>query len=190
MIDLDPQRSLVGWWKRRGDGDNPTTFEGVESALDARERAELAGYDWCFMDGPPAFLRTLQEMVQAADFVLIPVKASIADLQATEDAIILTRDAGTDFLLAFNDVADRDRRLADSARAALEEAGIPMARTVIMHRNAFITGLNAGKSAAEVNGGRDIKAAAEINALWQEVKALATKAAKARAGRAAGVAAR
>jgi hypothetical protein len=40
-----------------------------------------------------------------------------------------------------------------------------------------------GKSAAEVNNGRDSAAAKDIDELWDEVKAAATKAAKARAKR-------
>ena len=32
MVDLDPQRSLVAWWQRRGKSDNPTIFEGAETA--------------------------------------------------------------------------------------------------------------------------------------------------------------
>ena len=44
-----------------------------------------------------------------------------------------------------------------------------------------ITGMNAGKTAAEVNAGRDTKATEEIEHLWGEVRAAATKAAKARA---------
>ena len=32
MVDLDPQRSLIKWWKRRGPSDNPEIFEGPETA--------------------------------------------------------------------------------------------------------------------------------------------------------------
>lgn len=185
MVDLDPQKSLVDWWRRRGGTDNPTVFQGVDSAADAIERADLAGYDFCFLDGPPAFLRTLQEMVQVADFVLIPVKPSVADMLATEDAVILTRDADAEFLTVFNDVLDRDERIADKAREALFSSGVPLAETVVHHRASFILGLNAGKSAAEVNKGKDTKAADEIDRLWKEVRAAAVKGAKARAKAAA-----
>lgn len=192
MVDLDPQRSLIDWWKRRGGApdDNPTIFEGVDSAVEAVERAELAGYDFCILDGPPAFLNTLQEMVEAADFVLIPVKISAADMLATEDAVILTRDAGVPFLVVFNDVSDRDASLGAKAREGLFNVGVPIAEQTVSHRRSYITGMNAGKSAAEVNGGKDETAVKEIETLWREVKAAATKAVKARANSTAGVAAR
>jgi hypothetical protein len=41
-------------------------------------------------------------------------------------------------------------------------------------------GMTVGKSAAEVNKGRDATAAKEIDALWREIKAAATKAARAK----------
>jgi hypothetical protein len=60
-FDLDPQLPLVEWWKRRGKGDDPTIFEGICDVADAVERALLAGYDWLFLDGPPAILQIVQE---------------------------------------------------------------------------------------------------------------------------------
>jgi hypothetical protein len=41
--------------------------------------------------------------------------------------------------------------------------------------------MTVGKSAAEVNSGKDSAASAEIDALWKEVKEAATKAARAKA---------
>jgi chromosome partitioning protein len=37
MVDLDPQRSLVEWWQRRGSTENPTIFEGADSPVDRRQ---------------------------------------------------------------------------------------------------------------------------------------------------------
>jgi chromosome partitioning protein len=184
MVDLDPQKSLVEWWRRRGKPGgtpgHPEIFEGVDSAVDAVERADLAGWDWCFLDGPPAFLHTMEEMIAAADFVLIPVKPSVVDLLATEDAVVLAREAGTGYLVVFNDVGTKER-VVDKAREVLWNNQIPIAEHPIYHRVSHITGMNAGKSAAEVNNGRDTKAAEDIENLWQELKVAATKAAKARA---------
>jgi chromosome partitioning protein len=181
MVDLDPQKSLVEWWKRRGKGaESPTIFQGVDSATEAVDRAAQSGWDWVFLDGPPAFLTVIEEMITAADLALIPVKPSVADLLSTEDAVVLARGAGTAFLCVFNDVGPKEK-VVDVARQALFSNNVPIAETVLIHRVSHITGMNAGKSAAEVNRGKDTAAAAEIAALWQEVKAAAIKAAKARA---------
>lgn len=180
MVDLDPQRSLVEWWQRRGRTDNPTIFENAASAVDAVEALQLDGWDWVFLDGPPAFISVMEDMIQAADFALVPVKPSMIDLLATQDVVNLSKEAGRRFLVVFNDVGPRER-VIDGARAVLANADIPIAGTQITHRVSHITGMTVGKSAAEVNGGRDTAAAQEIDNLWKEVKAAAIKAARARA---------
>lgn len=185
MVDLDPQRSLVEWWRRRGgSAASPTIFEGVDSAHEAVERLGMNGWDVVFLDGPPAFLTVVQESIQAADFVLVPIKPSMVDLLATQDAIVLAREAGTEFMVVINDAGPREA-LAGKAQAMLEAQGIRVASTVIAHRVSHITSMTVGKSAAEVNGGKDQAAAAEIDALWKEVKAAATNAAKAKTKKAA-----
>ncbi|HEU4381506.1 MAG TPA: ParA family protein, partial [Hyphomicrobiaceae bacterium] len=52
LVDLDPQRALVEWWRRRGETDNPCIFEGVDKPADAVERLELDGWDVLIIDGP------------------------------------------------------------------------------------------------------------------------------------------
>jgi chromosome partitioning protein len=181
MVDLDPQRSLAEWWARRGKPGNPEIFTGEDDARDAREALELAGAaDWVFFDSPPSHLRKLKEILEAANFAVVPLKASLVDLLATEDAVELARAGGVPFLCVFNDCGPRER-LVEKARQGLLSHHIPIAETQITHRVSHVTGMTVGKSAAEVNGGRDAAAAAEIDALWAEVKAAATKAARGRA---------
>jgi chromosome partitioning protein len=180
LVDMDPQKSLVGWWRRRGETDNPRIFDSAATAADAIEALYLNGWDWAFLDGPPAFLTVVQECIAAADFTLIPVKPSMVDLLATQDAVSLARDAGAAFMCVFNDVGAREKPV-EMARALLFSASVPIADTQIVHRVSHITSMTVGKSAAEVNGGKDTQAALEIDRLWQEVKAAAIKAARARA---------
>jgi chromosome partitioning protein len=180
LVDMDPQKSLVGWWVRRGKTESPRIFEGAATAADAIEALYLDGWDWVFLDGPPAFLAVIQECIAAADFTLIPVRPSMVDLLATQDAVSLARDASASYLVVFNDVGAREK-LVDSARAMLAGAKVPVAATQIVHRVSHITSMTVGKSAAEVNGGRDRQAKDEIEKLWMEVKAAAIRAAKARA---------
>jgi chromosome partitioning protein len=131
-LDLDPQLSLVEWWKRRGKGDNPTLFEGCDAA-DAVERANLTGYDWLFLDGPPAILQIVQEAIGVADFTLIPVKPSMVDLLATQDTVAIAADAGVPFLCVFNDVASGEK-VVESAKALLFNHKVPIVKTVVTHR--------------------------------------------------------
>jgi chromosome partitioning protein len=186
IVDLDPQHALARWWQRRGrpsqEKASPTILSGVNSAIEAVERASESGlYDILFLDGPPAFLVTMQEMITAADFTIIPIKPSIVDMLATEDAVVLARDRAAGFLVVFNDVAPKEKAV-EKARAILFNSGVPIAETQVMHRAAHVTGMNMGKSAAEVKGGTD--AARDIAALWAEVWPLAIKAARKRARKA------
>ena len=96
MVDLDPQRSLAEWWKRRGRCDNPRIFTGAETATEAVEALNLDGWDWVFIDTPPpAFLATIEDAIQQADLALVPLRASAFDLIASEDAVSIAREPGT-----------------------------------------------------------------------------------------------
>jgi chromosome partitioning protein len=187
LVDLDPQKSLVQWCQRRGvvpDDEQFCIFTGVDTAAEAVERAELTGWDWVILDGPPAFIQVMKDMIEAADFTLIPIKPSMLDLLATQDAVALAREAGAAFLCVVNDAGANELKVVESARDFLLNYDVPIADTVIVHRVSHITAMTVGKSAAEVNNGKDAKAVAEIDALWGEVKAAATKAARARARKA------
>ena len=140
------------------------------------------GWDWVFLDGPPNFLTVIDEMIKAADFVLIPVKPSMIDILATQDAVAMAREADATFAVVFNEVGPRER-IVDKARELLFSVDVPILDTAIVRRTSHITGMTVGKSAAEVNGGKDTAAADEIDALWREVKAAPTRRRAARSGR-------
>jgi chromosome partitioning protein len=147
----------------------------VETATDAVDRLEHTGWDWAFLDGPPAFTDLMEEMIKVADFIVVPIKPTTTDLLASEDTIALAKEAGARFLIVLNDVATK--AMSEKARALLAKAKLPVADTEFSHRVSHQRGMNAGKSAAEA---RDPTAAAEIDALWGEIKRAASKAAKAK----------
>jgi chromosome partitioning protein len=178
LVDLDPQKALVEWWRRRGESENPCIFEGVDKAAEAVERLEMDGWDICIIDGPPAFLQIISEMVDVADFTLIPCKPSMLDILAMQDVISFARDAKSAHLVVLNDVPSA--KFAETSRSLLTAQRVPVAKAQVSHRPSHIAALAAGKTAAEINGGRDKLAASEVEALWLEVKAAAIKAAKAR----------
>jgi hypothetical protein len=79
-----------------------------------------------------------------------------------------------------NDVGSRER-VAEKARELLLNAEVPIAKAEVVHRISHVQAMTVGKSAAEVNSGKDSAASAEIDALWKEVKEAAAKAARAKA---------
>lgn len=179
LVDLDPQRSLIDWWKRRGATENPAAYEGVDTPLEAIERLEHAGAaDVVFFDGPPAFVTLMQEMADVADIVVIPIKASVLDLVSTQDAVVITRRARKPLLVVINDVGPYEAKMVASARETLAGAGIPVAHTVIRHRPAHIAAMTLGKSGPEIDRGKDKHAASDIEALWTELHAVIAESRK------------
>lgn len=180
LVDLDPQGSLAGWWDRRGRSDNPTVMRDVDTASEAVERLEMDGWDWVFIDTPPAFLQLLSDTIDVADLVIIPIKASALDVAASQDAVVMAREAGRPHLVVLNDVESRWKSTND-VRDYLLASDVPIAETAITHRVSYLASMTVGKSAAELNKGKDKAATEEIESLWQEVKTAAKKSAKAKA---------
>lgn len=180
LVDLDPQASLTAWFERRGAPENPRVLRDVDTASEAVERLELTGWDWVFIDTPPAFLQLLQDAIAAADFVVVPMKPSALDVAASQEAVVMAREEDKPHLVVLNDVEPRWKE-TQKTRAYLEESDVPVAQTAIAHRSSHVAGMTVGKSAAELNKGKDEKAAEEIEGLWQEIKAGAKKAVKAKA---------
>ena len=87
MVDLDPLGSLAAWWARRGRTENPRDFHRAGTASEAVEKLELAGWDWVFIEPPPAFVATIEDAVDNASLTIVPLRASALDLVASEDAI-------------------------------------------------------------------------------------------------------
>lgn len=181
MVDLDPQRSLAGWWKRRGQSDNPRIFAGAETASEAVEALELDGWDWVFIDTPPAFLATIQDAIEHADVAVIPVRPSALDLIASEDAVVMAREAGAHHLCVINDAEPR-WKTTSAAREYLLAASVPVANTIVTHRAAYLAALTSGKTGPEfekpTKGQKTSVAEQEISDLWSEVKAATRKRTK------------
>jgi len=172
LVDLDPQESVADWWRRRGSPDNPTLFRGEERASDAVEALQLDGWDWVFLDGPPGSLTVTADAISVSTFVVVPMRASGVDLLASQDAVKLCTNARAPYMVLFNAVRGPRDRLLDAARAPLLEDGIPVAKTVITQRVAFVDAMTKGKTGSE----KDPSAAAEIDALWREIKAATVEA--------------
>jgi chromosome partitioning protein len=178
MVDLDPQRSLAAWWKRRGRSDNPRIFTGAETATDAVEALELDGWDWVFIDTPPAFVATIQDAIERADLAVVPLRASALDLIASEDAVVMAREAGTPHLCVINDAEPRWKTTL-TARDSLLAAAVPVAKTIVTHRAAYLAALTSGKTGPELEkpakGQKTSASEDEISDLWNEVKAATRK---------------
>jgi chromosome partitioning protein len=184
LVDLDPQRSLAKWWQGRTGGDqssNPMLLDNVDDACDAVERLEYLGVEYAIFDSPPAFLGTIETCITCTDFIVIPLRASMLDVAASEDAITMARAAGAPTLLVLNDVHASEGIVTATHDWLCEQEGIALAKTMIHHRVAHTYAMIAGRTGAEtVNNKIDRAAATELAALWAEIRDRAHKAAAAK----------
>ena len=163
IIDLDPQGSLTAWWNSR-EAETPELIEASAGSLaQILEQAKGAGYDYVFIDTPPAHMKTIEMGIQSADYVLVPCQPSPVDIAAIGDTLAAIEDLGKPFAFVINRTIPRTRigeqtilLLANHGKAA----GQPIAQ-----RTAFATAMTDGRSAPEVTGGQ--QAEDEIKALWK-----------------------
>jgi chromosome partitioning protein len=177
LLDVDPQESLSRWWQFRGSPKNPKLFEGLDSTAEAIELLLSEGWDWVFIDTPPALLQRIEPAIAVSDFVLIPCRPSAFDLDTADAAADLCQEHGKPFAFVLNHI-QHGQKMADSAALHLSQYG-PVLKERIAYRKSYLTAIVQGKSGPEID--KDGKAAEEIEALWNAVKALTTPKRKARA---------
>jgi hypothetical protein len=96
-------------------------------------------------------------------------------LVASEDAVLIARDSGRPYLAVINDAEPR-WKTTQAAREYLLAASVPVADTIIAHRQAYLAAMTRGMTGPEIDKSEDRKAVAEINQLWDEIKALLSAA--------------
>lgn len=176
MIDADPQSSLEQWWALRKQPGNPRLIQ-VDASPEGLGLVLSEGYEWAIIDTPPAMLQIIEDAIEASDVVLIPSRASALDVQAVDEVVELCRRHGKPFAFVVNAVVTQWGKITDSAADYLRHHG-DVCETRIALRKPFTAAMTIGKSGAEV----DKAAAREIDALWQELQSLTTKALDAKAG--------
>lgn len=166
FFDTDFQRSLEMWWGLRGQTDNPKLI-GLDCSQEGLELLISEGWDWIFIDTPPALMDRIEQAIVCADLVLIPTGASMLDLTALRPVIEICTALQKPYAFVLNKV-ETDAKLTSTAAKALESAGSLM-KARVTYRRPYISAMTVGKSGPEVERGSGC--ATEIEALWQELKA-------------------
>lgn len=165
FFDTDFQRSLEMWWKLRGETENPKLI-GLDCSQEGLELLIADGWDWVFIDTPPALMDRIEQAIACADLVLIPTGASMLDLTALQPVIDICLAMQRPYVFVLNKV-EADAKLTTTAASALEGAGQLM-KARITYRRPYISAMTAGKSGPEVERGS--ACANEIDALWAELQ--------------------
>ena len=140
LVDADPQRSIMRIAARERALGGLTVVE--DATIDASATARRLSQNGCplIIDTPGFRSKTTLECMEAADFVLVPVRASPFDIDRMLDIIsILTdrSDGRTKLFSCLLTQTTRDSVIARHIRAELGEAGVPVLRSEMTNRVAY-----------------------------------------------------
>ena len=171
-VDADEQASFSEWGARRNNRDETPTVSisaatnfSVVSAI----RRARASADYVLVDTPPTTDLVVKQAIRAADIVLTPLQLSPLDLEATMPTAALVGREGKSPLFVINRAPPR-ARIADKIRAEIMKHQLPLAKSELGNRAAFSESLASGRGVVE--SAPSSTAAAEINALAQEIESL------------------
>jgi len=176
IADLDPQQSTTFWNERRA-----SSTPGVMpmKANDLKQNiAKLAsqGVDLLVIDTAPHSHEDAIIAAQLADFILIPSRPAILDLQAIGSSVEIVKSINGKAAIVLNGCPfpgkGGERAIVSEAREALAGYGLPVAPAAISNRVALSYSLIDGEAVTEFES--ESKAADEIRELmnWinQEAK--------------------
>ena len=125
------------------------------------------GADLAIIDTAPHSTDAALAAARAADLVLIPCRASVADLHAIGTSIEITRQAGTAAAVILN-AAPVQGSLVDQARDAIAGYEIELVPVVLHHRIAHVHAFTDGLAAPELTRAR--QAGTELTAAFRWVQ--------------------
>lgn len=163
LIDLDPQKTLETWWKKRKE-DNPfLTDIDPQKIEDVMVYLNEHDFDLCIIDTPGDTSINAASGLKVADLVLIPTKPTAPDLQAIGRTIATIKTLGKEYVFIVTQVVARTK-LALQATAILSEFGVVTPEN-LGNRVAYANAMAAGTSAATEDKG----AKEELEVLWEFV---------------------
>ena len=153
LIDLNvDQGNLTQWWMMRNQPMNPRLVSETDSIPEKVRELKADGYEWLLVDGPPGEMDLIEQSIVVADFVLVPVKASIFDVNSIDAVVSMCRGHDKPFAFLLSDVDSRFAALNAQIVAAMRKEG-PLLDAQISHRMAYAQALTGGKSGPEVKKG-------------------------------------
>jgi chromosome partitioning protein len=171
LMDLNSdQGNLTQWWMMRGQPMNPRLVTDFESVPEEVQFLSGNGWQWLFIDTPPAGMDLIEQAVVVADFVLVPVKASAFDVNAIEAVVSMCAAHQKPFAFVLMDVDSKFDKLNRQMALALADEG-PLLTARVSHKLAFAQALTGGKSGPELKK----ELVPEIDELWFEIKGLIGK---------------
>lgn len=164
LIDLDPQKTLESWWKKR-DEESPymadATTEDLENKLHVLREKKI---DICIIDTPGDTSLNAQLGIKNADLVIIPSKPTAPDLTSIGRTISMVKEYEKPYIFVITQAISRAKSTIQ-ALSVLSEFG-PVAPSPISNRISYANAMGSGKSASL----EDKVAAEEVSNVWEYVR--------------------
>lgn len=166
LIDLDPQASATRWRDNR-EVETPAVVSAHASRLpETLHLAKEKGATFTVIDTAPHTESAALDAANAAEFVLIPCKPALIDLQAIGSTINLIKIADKPARVVMN-VVPPHGDLGEQARMAIKHYGVPCAPCNVGQRIAFNHAYTAGLTVQEYEPRG--KASKEIKELYKYI---------------------
>jgi chromosome partitioning protein len=152
LIDLDPQASAHKWNERRREGDPKSPkLDAIRGQINQLagflQLAEANGLGLVIIDTAPHSNSTAAIVAQLADFILMPCRPALFDLDAIASTVEIVSSANARSGVILN-AAPRGR-LTDEARTALEGQSVSVLPTIIYQRAAYSHAVIDGRAVHE-----------------------------------------
>jgi chromosome partitioning protein len=169
IADIDPQQS-ASFWKRRRGRDNPEV-----ASLNAKDLKKTIGayakqgVDLVVIDTAPHSHDDAIVAAKLADFILIPSRPAILDLEAIGSSVDIVKQIKGKAAIILNACPfpgkNGERAIVAEAREALSGYGLPVCPVAVSNRVALSHSLIGGQAVTEFESKG--KAAQEIRALMK-----------------------
>lgn len=168
LVDADPQGTARDWGAA-SDVDTPVVVGVDRPSLEEDVPRLGERFELVIIDGAPRMQERAVSAVKASDLVLVPVRPSAADIWSAETILEACNAYATEarFVVSSQVVGTA---LAKGVQDSLESFDIEVMDARTSQRVAFTEALGAGQSVLQYKSSG--KAAGEIEALYDEVKAL------------------
>lgn len=172
LVDVDPQASATSWWRRRQEQMPELVQSRGDTLGDILKTAKEQGYDLAVVDTAPHSSEDSTSCARLADWVCIPTRPAILDLDAIRPSTDLVSAVDVSANIVLNACPPPtmfgEPHIVAEAREALTVYETPVCDVAVSQRVAFSHALIDGRAVSEYD--RTGKAAREIDRLWSVLR--------------------
>lgn len=158
IVDLDPQGTAMKWRSRRV-AEQPIVVSSEPARL-SKTIADLADYQFVFLDLPGRRSPGVNEGLRLSDFVIVPARPLDIDIEASFETIAACQRMKRPYAFAMTSAPPGGRR-AKQFTNMIREKGLPVIPAIVTELLAYPDAITEGLGVSEWEP--DGKASAEIS---------------------------